>query len=193
MSAYPQDVWGQFAHDPRQPAYAGLRAGDEDREVVYRTLGEAYAMGRLSRDEHDERTEYASRARTLGDLPAVLMDLVVVQHPPPPMPPPMPARPIPHSGLQAQQLREGAEKLVATRLRRQWSGVAVAVLLCLMLASLTGPTSIIIPLIVTILLGGRAINHQSRRAELVQQEQGRLERQVADQLRRGPRDGYRPG
>lgn len=180
MSGYPQDVWGKFAHDPRQPAHAGLRAGDEDREVVYQTLGEAYAMGRLSREEHDERTEYVSQSRTLGDLPTVLMDLVVIQHPPPPPP-------APRSGVPTHQVRAGAEKLVRDRLRRQWAGVGVAVFLCLLLSSLSGPLSIVIPLAATLLLGARALHTQSLREELVQQEQQRLQWQVADQLARRQR------
>ena len=53
-----------------------MRASDADRDVVLRTLGEAYAEGRLDRDEHDERVEWVTHAKTLGELPPVLEDLV---------------------------------------------------------------------------------------------------------------------
>lgn len=48
------DVWGSFAHDPREPAVAPLRASDADREVIHGVLAEAFADGRLDRSEYDE-------------------------------------------------------------------------------------------------------------------------------------------
>ena len=75
MSA-PDDVWASFDHDPRQPACAGLRASDRDRDVVRTVLAAAYADGRLDREEFDERSELVGAARTLGDLPPAMTDLV---------------------------------------------------------------------------------------------------------------------
>lgn len=69
-------LWGSFALDPRDPAHAGLRASDRDREVVRGLLATAYADGRLDREEFDERSERAASARLLGDLPAIVDDLV---------------------------------------------------------------------------------------------------------------------
>ena len=76
MSALPHDFWAGFALDPRHPAHAGLRAADEDREHVHRLLSEAYARGQLSPEEHDERVDFVAGARTLGELPPVVDDLV---------------------------------------------------------------------------------------------------------------------
>lgn len=45
------DVWTSFSHDPRLDAHAALSASDGDRAVVNRLLAEAYADGRLDRDE----------------------------------------------------------------------------------------------------------------------------------------------
>lgn len=70
------DVWSSFRLDPRQPGNAGLRASDADRAVVQQVLTEAYADGRLDRDELDARTTTVSAARTLGELPPLLGDLV---------------------------------------------------------------------------------------------------------------------
>jgi hypothetical protein len=78
----PQRFWAEFSHDPRLPENAPLRASDRDRDVVQRRLGEAYAGGRLDRDELDERTGRVQTARTLGQLPEVVRDLV----PPEPSP-----------------------------------------------------------------------------------------------------------
>ena len=70
------EIWREFANDPRSPAYASMRAADADRDVVLRALGEAYAEGRLDAAEFDERSTAVQKARTLGQLPAFLADLV---------------------------------------------------------------------------------------------------------------------
>jgi hypothetical protein len=70
------DLWASFQHDPRDPAVAPLRASDADRNVVHGILTEAFADGRLDRDEYDERTTATLQARTLGQLPTLVADLV---------------------------------------------------------------------------------------------------------------------
>jgi hypothetical protein len=70
------EVWREFDRDPRSPENAPMRASDADRDVVLRALGEAYAEGRLDREEYDERAETVHVAKTLGQLPPVLDDLV---------------------------------------------------------------------------------------------------------------------
>jgi hypothetical protein len=55
---------------------APLRASDADRNVVHCILTEAFADGRLDRDEYDERAAATLQARTLGELPALVADLV---------------------------------------------------------------------------------------------------------------------
>lgn len=72
----PGDLWSGFTYDPRDPANAALRASDRDRNVVHQLLAEAYADGRLDREEFDLRTEQTGSARTLGELPALVGDLV---------------------------------------------------------------------------------------------------------------------
>lgn len=52
-----------------------LRAADTDRDAAAAALGEHYASGRLTGDEHDERITAAWRARTYGDLAALFDDL----------------------------------------------------------------------------------------------------------------------
>jgi len=70
------DVWSAFRLDPRRPHNAGLRASDADRAVVQQVLTEAYADGRLDREELDSRLATVGSARTLGELPPLLADLV---------------------------------------------------------------------------------------------------------------------
>ena len=69
-------VWDRFEHDPRSSGLSGLRASDRDRDVALETLGQAFADGRLDRDEHDERSTTVARAKTLGELVPLLEDLV---------------------------------------------------------------------------------------------------------------------
>mgnify|MGYP001806100238 FL=1 len=54
-----------------------LRASDADRERVAAILRDAYAEGRLSLPEHEERLAEAYRATTYADLVPVLRDLPV--------------------------------------------------------------------------------------------------------------------
>jgi Domain of unknown function (DUF1707) len=76
VAARSPDLWASFQHDPRDPAVATLRASDADRDVVQELLTEAFADGRLDREEYDERSAAALQARTLGQLPPLLADLV---------------------------------------------------------------------------------------------------------------------
>ena len=59
-------------------AGGNLRASDADRDHVATLLSTAYAEGRLSRDEHDERLEQLLQAKTFDDLIPITSDLVVV-------------------------------------------------------------------------------------------------------------------
>ena len=54
-----------------------LRLSDADREAAVHLLSEQYALGRLSRDEFDERSDAVWSARTQGDLAPVFADLPV--------------------------------------------------------------------------------------------------------------------
>jgi hypothetical protein len=60
-----------------------LRASDADRDQVATLLSTAYAEGRLTREEHDERVDQLMAAKTFDDLIPITRDLVVVGSPPP--------------------------------------------------------------------------------------------------------------
>lgn len=59
---------------PATPAQL-LRASDADRDEVAHALGIAFAEGRLTRLEHDERLSQAMAAKTLGELAPLTHDL----------------------------------------------------------------------------------------------------------------------
>ncbi|GAB3556950.1 DUF1707 SHOCT-like domain-containing protein [Spelaeicoccus albus] len=69
------DVWSRLSRDPRDPSAASLRASDRDRDAVAQELADAFADGRLDREEYDERSDAVLRAKTLGDFPPILADL----------------------------------------------------------------------------------------------------------------------
>jgi hypothetical protein len=71
-----RDFWAGFQHDPRDPGNAPLRAADVDRDLVQGALTDAFAEGRLDRAEYDERSTAVLGARTLGELPAYVADLL---------------------------------------------------------------------------------------------------------------------
>lgn len=58
-----------------EPAARRLRAANADRQRVIDVIGRAHEAGRLSAAERDERTEAASRAIHLDELPALVEDL----------------------------------------------------------------------------------------------------------------------
>lgn len=71
-----ESIWARFAMDPRSGENAHLRASDQDRDVVHDVLATAYADGRLSAAEHEERSDRVLGAKTLGELPSAIDDLV---------------------------------------------------------------------------------------------------------------------
>ncbi len=73
MNARP--LWSRFSADPR--SHGQVRASDADRAVVSDVLSEAYALGQLDVEEFDERTEAAAKVKTLGEVPALIEDLVL--------------------------------------------------------------------------------------------------------------------
>jgi len=54
---------------------AQLRIGDDDRETAARELGEHFALGRITADEHAERLDQIWAARTQAELSPVFADL----------------------------------------------------------------------------------------------------------------------
>ena len=79
MDAGSQDAgrfWSSFGRDPRVRDNQGLRAADQDRDLVRDAISEAYADGRLTSDEMDARLTQVLQARLLGDLLPIVADLM---------------------------------------------------------------------------------------------------------------------
>ena len=52
-----------------------VRIGDAEREAAVAALGEHYAVGRLTKDEYDERAAVAWSARTVSAIRPLFVDL----------------------------------------------------------------------------------------------------------------------
>ena len=59
-----------------------LRIGDAERDAAIAALARHFADGRLTQDEHEDRTAQALRARTGGDLRLLFNDLPRLDEPP---------------------------------------------------------------------------------------------------------------
>ena len=77
-----ETFWESFRLDPRQPGHASMRASDADREIVRGVLADAFADGRLTREEYDDRLNTLYGSRTLGEVSSLLTDLVPLDGPP---------------------------------------------------------------------------------------------------------------
>jgi hypothetical protein len=170
------DLWASFQHDPRDPAAAPLRASDVDRNVVHAVLTEAFADGRLDREEYDDRTSSTLRARTLGELPPLVADLV-------PDRPLLPGR-VPLAASSPAELRERAEESWREARRGAFVGfVGSAVLMwAIWAAVMFGEFPW--PLIINAVAFMNVVRVATNRREIVAAEIKRLEREQVKALRK---------
>lgn len=169
------DVWGSFAHDPRDPAVASLRASDADREVIHAVLAEAFADGRLDRGEYDERSAAVLTARTLGELPPIVADLV----------PALPARAaggrVPLAAASPADLERRAEEKWREDRRNAVFGFLGPTLICWTIWAATTP-GFPWPAIVTAVTFLNLLKTVTSREAIVASEVRRLERKQAKEL-----------
>jgi Domain of unknown function (DUF1707) len=131
-------LWQRFEHDPRDPAYAGMRASDRDRAVVHDVLADAYAEGRIDRDELDERTGQVDAAKTYSELLPPIEDLMADA---------VPAR---YSAAPPEDLRRQAEQYYRDKLRETFFGFLIPNLICWAIWFMTGHDYFVWPVFVTI-------------------------------------------
>ncbi len=179
-------IWERFEHDPRRPENAPLRASDRDRDLVQEVLGTAFAEGRLDREELDERVDQVAAARTLGELPPLLKDLVSTSAP---------------SRLAMSSAdRHAAAELKYRRMRQQAFGAFITpTLICWAIWAATMFAGFPWPLFVMIATGVRWLrlvtSHQDTVASLEQGMEKRERRRLEQQERRdrhGLNRGRRP-
>jgi hypothetical protein len=168
------EPWSEFSRDPRVADHASLRAGDADRDVVARVLGQAYAEGRLDPAELDERTTALQQARTLGELPAFLGDLVPVGDVRAP------------SSCPALLEQRAVEKWRKERRDALWGLVSVSAIVWTIWLVTSGWGSFPWPAFVTLAALLNLGRTQVQRADIVAEERRRLEKKERKALERKP-------
>jgi hypothetical protein len=173
-------VWREFEHDPRDPAYAGLRASDRDRAVVHDVLATAYAEGRLDREELDERTAAVTAAKTYADLLPPLRDLTADA---------VPARfsPAPSGDLERQ-----ARLYYGERLREAFFGLLVPNLICWAIWLMAGGDAFVWPVFVLIPTGLNFLRVATSRGAIVQARVEKLQRRQAKAIEAAQADPAKP-
>lgn len=169
------EVWSRFEHDPRDPAYAGMRASERDRDVVRDLLASAYAEGRLDRDEHDERTSAVATAKTYADLLPPIRDLTTDA---------VPSR----VAATPTDLRRSAELHYSSERREAIFGFLVPNLVCWAIWMMTMFGDFPWPIFVTIPTGLNLLRVLVSRQEIVEKRIEKLERRRAKELE-APTDG----
>jgi hypothetical protein len=169
------EVWASFSHDPRLGANAALRATDGDRDVVHPVLADAYADGRLDREEFDTRTAQTAAARTLGELPPLLADLVA--------PTPVPSGGVPPAS--AAVLRQRAVAKYRADRRDAFMGFLAPSFICMVIWFAFGASQFFWPGFVIAGTGINVLSMLIRRENIIEENTRRLEKkQAKDQAAR---------
>jgi hypothetical protein len=163
-------LWRRFEHDPRDPAYAGMRASDRDRAVVHDALAEAYAEGRIDRDELEERTTRADAAKTYADLVPPLHDL-------------MADAAVPTLSLSSpDDLQRKAASYYRDRLREAFLALLVPNLICWAIWYMTGHDGFIWPVFVLIPTMGNLLRVGASKQAIIDERIEKLEKRQAKAL-----------
>ncbi len=174
-------IWDRFTVDPRHEANARLRASDRDRDVVNDLLGTAYSEGRLTPEELDERSDQVTRSKTLGELPAIIDDLVLRSDLVP---------------TRARDYRAEAEHRYRQQLQSAFFGFLTPTLICWAIWFFTGADTFPWPIFVTIVSGGRLLQLLTTREDstlsiqrdLEKKERKRIEAKRKELERGSPAD-----
>jgi hypothetical protein len=150
-----------------------MRASDADRDIVLTALGDAYADGRIDRDELDERTDSVNSARTLGELVPLLADLVPVaaSH----------ARVRPSPDVQAQAVAKWQKSR-----REALMGFLTPVLICWAIWAVTMFGGFPWPVFVMIPTGLGLISTLVRRQDIIESNERKILKKQAEELEKKP-------
>jgi Domain of unknown function (DUF1707) len=160
--------WESFRLDPRQPGHASMRASDADREIVRAVLADAYADGRLTREEHDDRLNTLYASRTLGEVPSLVSDLV-----PPDGLPAAPA-PLPLADLRTRGARKWRKDV-----EESFAAFLVPSIICTVIWIAVTGRGFFWPAFPMLFLGLNLVKTVVQRESAIEREVLRLEEQAA--------------
>ena len=176
-----ETFWESFRLDPRQPKNAPMRASDADRDVVRAVLADAYADGRLTREEYDDRLGTLYASRTLGELPAFVADLVSADSPPPGAP------------LPSVDLRERGARKWRKDVEESLAAFLVPSIICTAIWVAFSAGAFFWPIFPILFMGINLIKTVVQRESVIEREVVRLERQAAKgKLPASPAEGDDP-
>ena len=162
-----QTFWESFRLDPRQPGHASMRASDADREIVRTMLADAFADGRLTREEYDDRLNSLYGSRTLGEVSSLVTDLVPLEGPPM-------AAPV----LRADMRKRGARKW-RKDVEESFAAFLVPSIICTVIWIAVTGRGFFWPVFPMLFLGINLIKTVVQRESIIEREVLRLEEQAA--------------
>jgi hypothetical protein len=159
-----------------------MRASDADRDIVLRVLGEAYAEGRLDREEYDERADAVHVAKTLGELPGVLDDLV-----------PSTALVRRSTSAEVGTIEQQALARWERSRREAFMGFLIPTVICWVVWLLTMPGGFMWPIFPMIGTAIPLLSVQVQRKDMIESNKRRIVRRQEKELRRQQRKQLPPG
>lgn len=163
-------MWSQFDHDPRVPAHTTMRASDRDRAVIETVLADAFAEGRLTRAEYDERSDAVLASRTLGELVPLVADLPT------------------GAATPRSSIPDEAQRAYVSERRQAVWGFLSASLICWVIWFVTG-SDFPWPVFVMLGTGLNAGRVAWQKDEIIDAETRRLEKRERKELRRREEEG----
>jgi len=160
--------WESFRLDPRQPGHASMRASDADREIVRVLLADAFADGRLTREEYDDRLNALYGSRTLGEVSSLVTDLVPLDDPP--------TAPAPL--VRADMRKRGARKW-RKDVEESFAAFLVPSIICTVIWIAVTGRGFFWPVFPMLFLGINLIKTVVQRESIIEREVLRLEEQAA--------------
>jgi hypothetical protein len=145
-----------------------MRASDADREIVRAVLADAYADGRLTREEHDDRLNTLYASRTLGEVPSLVSDLV-----PPDGLPAAPA-PLPLADLRTRGARKWRKDV-----EESFAAFLVPSIICTVIWIAVTGRGFFWPAFPMLFLGLNLVKTVVQRESAIEREVLRLEEQAA--------------
>ena len=160
--------WESFRLDPRQPGHASMRASDGDREIVRAVLADAYADGRLTREEYDDRLNTLYGSRTLGEVSSLVNDLV-----------PADSSPMTPAPLLRADLRTRGARKWRKDVEESFGAFLVPSIICTVIWIAVTGRGFFWPVFPMLILGLNLIKTVVQRESVIEREVLRLEEQAA--------------
>jgi hypothetical protein len=163
-----EPFWESFRLDPRQPGHAPMRASDADREIVRATLGDAFADGRLTREEYDDRLNTLYGSRTLGEVSSLVTDLV-----------PLDGSPMAPAPLLGADMRTRAARKWRKDVEESLAAFLVPSIICTVIWIAVTGGGFFWPVFPMLFLGLNLVKTVVQRESIIEREVLRLEEQAA--------------